>query len=99
MFDRATCSTMTLSVIPMVDMETLIQLGRLLDCALSKKGPDVVEGGHRLEVEVTQGGAYGQTSVITCDPANDGHPRSGQWVFAHVGWFCPCFGIESRGGG
>ena len=90
---------MTLSVIPMVDMETLIQLGRLLDCALSKKGPDVVEGGHRLEVEVTQGGAYGQTSVITCDPANDGHPRSGQWVFAHVGWFCPCFGIESRGGG
>src|SRR6516164_9132727 len=58
MFDPVTCSTMTLSVNPMVDMEALIQLRRLLDCALGRKEFGVVEGGHRLEV--TQGGANGQ---------------------------------------
>jgi hypothetical protein len=36
MFDRVTCSTMTLSVSPMVDLEALIQLQRLLDYALGK---------------------------------------------------------------
>jgi len=50
MFDPVTCSTMTLSVIPMVDMEALIQLRRLLDCALGRKEFGMVEGGHRLEV-------------------------------------------------
>jgi hypothetical protein len=59
MFDRATCSTMMLSVIPMVEMEALIQLRRLLDYALGKQGPVVLKGGHRLEV--TQGDAYSQT--------------------------------------
>ena len=58
MFDPATCATMTFGVIPMVDMEALIQLRRLLDCALGRKEFGVVEGGHRLEV--TQGGANGQ---------------------------------------
>ena len=58
MFDRVTCSTMTLSVSPMVDLEVLIQLRRLLDYALGKTEPGVVEGGHRLEV--TQGGANSQ---------------------------------------
>jgi hypothetical protein len=49
---------MTLSVIPMVDREALIQLRRVLDYVLGKKEFGVVEGGHRLEV--TQGGANGQ---------------------------------------
>jgi hypothetical protein len=49
---------MTLSVIPMVDMEALIQLRRVLDYALGKKEFGMVERGHRLEV--TQGGANGQ---------------------------------------
>ncbi len=59
MFDRPRCSTMTLQAIPVVDMEALIQLRRLLDYAPCKQVPSVVEGGHRLEV--TQGGAHGQT--------------------------------------
>ncbi len=50
---------MTLSAIPVVDMEALIQLRRLLDYTLGKQGPSVVEGGHRLEV--IQGDAHGQT--------------------------------------
>jgi hypothetical protein len=59
MFDRATCSTMTLSKIPTVDREALIQLRRLLNFALGIEGPGMVEGRHRLEL--TQGGADGQT--------------------------------------
>ena len=31
--------------------------------------------------------------------ANDDHPGSGQWIFAHFGWFCPCFGLGGRGAG
>ena len=49
---------MTLCAIPTVDMEALIQLRQLLDYALGKKEPGVVEGGHRLEE--TQGGANDQ---------------------------------------
>jgi hypothetical protein len=44
MFDRATCSTMTLGVIPMVNIEALIQLRRHLDYVLGKKGHGVEEG-------------------------------------------------------
>jgi hypothetical protein len=58
MFDRAACSTMMLSTVPVVDVEALTQLRCLLDGALGKKEPDVVEGEHQLDV--TQGGADGQ---------------------------------------
>jgi len=59
MFDRAACSAMVLSTVPAVDLKALTQLRRLLDCALGKEEPGVIEGGHRLDV--TQGGADGET--------------------------------------
>jgi hypothetical protein len=36
-------------------------------------------------------------SVVTCDPANDGHPESGQWFLALAGGCSLCLGVESQG--
>ena len=63
MLDRAVCSTMQLSPTPFVDTEALTELRRLLDWALGKENPRVVEGGYRLDVG--QGGTYAEVTTPT----------------------------------
>jgi hypothetical protein len=63
MLDRAVCSTMKLSPTPFVDTEALAELRSLLDWALGKEEPGVVEGGYRLDVG--QGGTYAEITTPT----------------------------------
>ena len=54
---------MQLSPTPFVDTEALAELRRLLDWALGKENPRVVEGGYRLDVG--QGGTYAEVTTPT----------------------------------
>ena len=63
MLDRAVCSTMKLNATPFVDIEALTALRHLLDWALGKEEPRVVEGGYRLDVG--QGGTYAEVTTPT----------------------------------
>jgi hypothetical protein len=63
MLDRAVCSTMQLSPTPFVDAEAWAELRRLLDWALGKENPRVVEGGYQLDEG--QGGTYAEVTTPT----------------------------------